>query len=302
MLEYARLSLKRGTEACAMLKEFDSLHASYSDNLLKSFAEFKAYRSDSIFQGGRDPHFHVYGKDCPIKGMNMRRYPACARMESCRIQNEDDFPVEGWKPPSLDPCYVACPMGNTCNEADLKNGLQKQSAQWKVHVAKVDRELKQVEKLVSAFTHMKPPVQFASSPVCVGESIVNPPSGKCLDIDKSSKDDGTKVQLFHCTGNGNQKWELRSDQLVNPQSGKCLDVDKGSQDDGTKVQLFHCIGKGSQKWELRGDQFLNPQSGKCLDINKGSKDDGAEVQLFRCTGNGNQKWSLSSASASVVFV
>merc|ERR1711982_221464 len=93
-----------------------------------------------------------------------------------------------------------------------------------------------------------------------GKAIVNPVSGKCLDINNhdgltpDKYKDQTKVELFSCNGNPNQEWEFENGQLVNPPSGKCLDIysPHGDLKDGTKLQLFACgAGKPNQGWKLR---------------------------------------------------
>jgi len=133
--------------------------------------------------------------------------------------------------------------------------------------------------------------------------IVNPTSGKCLDLDGSGYfQDTTKAQLWTCLGNPNQQWELRQGQVVNPLSGKCLDLDgAGEFQDGTKAQLFTCLGNSNQQWEFRDGQLVNPPSGKCLDLDgDGHFQDGTQAQLWTCLGNPNQKWELRQATELLV--
>ncbi|MFD0599500.1 RICIN domain-containing protein [Catellatospora coxensis] len=63
---------------------------------------------------------------------------------------------------------------------------------------------------------------------------------------------GTKIQLWTCTGGAAQNWTYQSsDQtLRNPQSGKCLDVSGNNSADGTVVALWTCNGGANQKWTL----------------------------------------------------
>jgi hypothetical protein len=52
--------------------------------------------------------------------------------------------------------------------------------------------------------------------------LVNPPSGKCLDLHEGNNN---SVQLFSCTGSSNQVWEAHDDsRIVNPSSGLCLTI------------------------------------------------------------------------------
>merc|ERR1711939_1241010 len=95
--------------------------------------------------------------------------------------------------------------------------------------------------------------------------IVNPASGKCLDINNhdglppDQYKDETKVELYSCNGNPNQEWALQNGQLVNPPSGKCLDIHSpsGALDNETPVQLFSCgAGKANQAWEFQDENLV----------------------------------------------
>lgn len=134
--------------------------------------------------------------------------------------------------------------------------------------------------------------------------VVNPASGKCMDIYNFQYKNEAKVQLFSCNGGDNQHWQLQGDAIVNPISGKCLDIynhDGLAPDqykDETKVELYDCNNLPNQKWEFQNGQLVNPPSGKCLDIKSptGSLDNEAQLQLFTCgAGKKNQQWELQDA-------
>lgn len=86
-----------------------------------------------------------------------------------------------------------------------------------------------------------------------GETLVNPATGRCLDVRNASTANGAAVQLWTCNGGGNQRWVARADgALVNRASGKCLDA-AGSAN-GTRLQLWACDGRGAapnQQWTVR---------------------------------------------------
>lgn len=138
--------------------------------------------------------------------------------------------------------------------------------------------------------------------------IVNPTSGKCVDIYNNDFSDEAKVQLYQCNGGANQEWQLLGDAIVNPASGKCLDIynhDGLSPDkykDETKVELYSCNGNPNQKWQLVNGQLVNPPSGKCLDIynpdqKPSSLTNEAPLQLFTCSqGKINQAWEIQDAA------
>jgi beta-glucosidase len=41
-------------------------------------------------------------------------------------------------------------------------------------------------------------------------SLVNPASGRCLDIPAASRVDGTQLVIYDCNGRSNQRWTLPS--------------------------------------------------------------------------------------------
>src|SRR3954447_7116339 len=91
--------------------------------------------------------------------------------------------------------------------------------------------------------------------------------GKCLD------GDGTKVQLWDCTGGQNQNWNYGAIppfpgaiQITNWHFGTCLDARNLTQ--GTAVLLQRCTQAPSQLWRpsTTGDlgTLVNVGSGMCL--------------------------------------
>ncbi|GID33124.1 poly(ethylene terephthalate) hydrolase family protein [Paractinoplanes brasiliensis] len=116
-------------------------------------------------------------------------------------------------------------------------------------------------------------------------------SGRCADITGYGTADGTRLQLYDCTGQWNQTWNYTGNTLVNPQSGKCLNA--GS--DGTSVNLWTCNGGNAQKWTLQGNgNLVSTASGKCLDAIGQGTGNGTGLQIYNCVagGQGNQQWSL----------
>ncbi|GAA2654908.1 ThuA domain-containing protein [Streptomyces aculeolatus] len=114
--------------------------------------------------------------------------------------------------------------------------------------------------------------------------------GKCADVEGRSTDNGTKVQLWGCNGDANQKWAAVDGTLRS--LGKCLDVDKQATEDGTKVQLWECNGGANQDWSVEPDGTVRNR-GKCLDAEGGSSADGTPLIVWDCHGGANQKWALT---------
>jgi hypothetical protein len=123
-------------------------------------------------------------------------------------------------------------------------------------------------------------------------------SYRCLDADLSRNlQDGTRIQLWVCTDEQNQKWVIKSDgTIVNAASGRCLDADRaGIEKDATMVQLWVCTGEQNQRWEIKSNgTIVSAASGRCLDADRaGIERDGTMVQLWGCTGGKNQNWEPS---------
>ena len=87
-------------------------------------------------------------------------------------------------------------------------------------------------------------------------------SGLCLDVDGASADDGAEVQLWTCTGGGNQLFAPRAvpdsggrSQLVAGHSGKCVDVSQADRAAGAAVLQYGCHAPGDEL-TLRNQSWL----------------------------------------------
>jgi type 1 glutamine amidotransferase len=116
-------------------------------------------------------------------------------------------------------------------------------------------------------------------------------TGKCVDVSGASSADGTKIQLWRCTGGTNQQWTVNGTTLRS--LGKCMGVAGGGTANGAAVQLAACNGSGGQNWTPGANgSLVNPQSGKCLDANGASSADGTQLIIWSCHGGTNQRWTL----------
>ncbi|MBU5445214.1 glycosyl hydrolase [Paenibacillus sp. MSJ-34] len=130
--------------------------------------------------------------------------------------------------------------------------------------------------------------------------LINPNSGKALDVNAAGTANGTNVQIWEDNGSGAQKWRVVSNgdgtyKLVNPNSGKALDVNNSGTANGTNVQIWNDNGSGAQKWQIvsNGDgtyKLINPNSGKALDVSGSGTANGTNVQIWNDNGSGAQKW------------
>ncbi|MBP2328213.1 glucose/arabinose dehydrogenase [Kibdelosporangium banguiense] len=115
--------------------------------------------------------------------------------------------------------------------------------------------------------------------------------GKCVDVNGGNTTDGTKIQLWTCSGGTNQQWAVNGTTLRT--LGKCMTVAGGSTANGALIQLSTCNGSGSQNWAPGANgSLVNSQSGKCLDANGASSADGTQLIIWTCHGGTNQRWTL----------
>lgn len=119
--------------------------------------------------------------------------------------------------------------------------------------------------------------------------------GRCLDSDISTPThNGTKVQVWQCTGGRNQQWITYTDRTIRSRwDGRCLDEDiAGGTHNGTKVQVWACNGWDNQKWIRYTDGTIrSAHDGRCLDEDiAGGTHNGTKVQVWDCNGWDNQKW------------
>lgn len=133
-------------------------------------------------------------------------------------------------------------------------------------------------------------------------TIVNPQSGKCLDVPAGEV--GSQLQLFDCHGASNQQFTVPGNPIRSGINGdKCLDVSNADPANGTPIQIFDCHGGYNQSFTqgfdgTRLDGTLRVL-GKCLDVIGNDTANGARVQLFDCHGGGNQQW-LPQADGSIL--
>lgn len=138
-------------------------------------------------------------------------------------------------------------------------------------------------------------------------AITNVASGRCLDANGPN---GTRVQLWDCSGSASQQWYLRyvsygsEYQLVNRASGRCLDaIAQWNGVNGTPAQLWDCLGFGqlNQNWYVfqedgNGNTTIQGRaSNRVLDAQAQSGGlNGTPTQLWDDLGAGqlNQRWRL----------
>ncbi|XID93524.1 glycosyl hydrolase [Paenibacillaceae bacterium WGS1546] len=136
--------------------------------------------------------------------------------------------------------------------------------------------------------------------------LINPNSGKALDVSSSGTADGTNVQIWTDNGSAAQRWQAVQNadgtfKLINPNSGKALDVASAGTANGTNVQIWTDNGTGAQKWSIAQNadgtyKLINPNSGKALDVASSGTANGTNVQIWTDNGSAAQKWQFIEAT------
>ncbi|MFD7177341.1 non-reducing end alpha-L-arabinofuranosidase family hydrolase, partial [Streptomyces sp. NPDC059929] len=130
-----------------------------------------------------------------------------------------------------------------------------------------------------------------------GGEIKGVPSGRCIDINGSTRANGTVAQLWDCNGQTNQRWTYTSSKQLMVYGGKCLDAMAEGTRNGTAVVISDCDGSAGQQWNINTDGTIaGVQSGLCLDAVGAATANGTKIQLYSCWSGGNQKWSGPSGT------
>jgi GH25 family lysozyme M1 (1,4-beta-N-acetylmuramidase) len=119
--------------------------------------------------------------------------------------------------------------------------------------------------------------------------------GKCLDDPNGSTASGTRLQVWRCLGNTNQRWTVVQDGTLRI-NGACL-AEAGTGN-GAAVVLNVCDGTSAQRWQVgTNGQLANTASGRCLDDPGWQTANGTLVQTWSCAGGANQHWIPAAAAA-----
>jgi hypothetical protein len=143
-----------------------------------------------------------------------------------------------------------------------------------------------------------------SNDIVSGEAYVlrSVNSGKALDVEFASTEDGANVQQYGYAGGENQQWVVTDldngyYKLEAVHSGKALDVEGASTSDGANVHQWEYVGGENQQWAIEENsdgtyRLLARHSGKALDVEGASTSDGANVHQWEYVGGENQKWTF----------
>jgi hypothetical protein len=138
-------------------------------------------------------------------------------------------------------------------------------------------------------------------------TLVNPNSGKALEVRGGGSADGTAVDIATVNASPAQQWQINSNangtySLANPASGKYLDVIGAGTVDSTGIDIYAGNGTPAQQWQIGLNPdgsytLVNPNSGKALDVVGAGTADGTGVDIYTVNGTPAQNWRLTPVAA-----
>ncbi|MFK3980673.1 ricin-type beta-trefoil lectin domain protein [Micromonospora sp. NPDC050397] len=130
-------------------------------------------------------------------------------------------------------------------------------------------------------------------PVGTAVSLVNPASGRCLDVYGASNAAGSQAVIWDCHGGTNQRWTRTANGELRVYGDRCLDISGSGTANGTKVQIWTCNGTGAQRFTFAADgSIVVPASGRCVEVAGGGTANGSKAQLYDCNGGSGQRWAV----------
>jgi len=118
--------------------------------------------------------------------------------------------------------------------------------------------------------------------------LINPSSGKCLDVPAAKAANGTQPVIEPCansTSSPNEHWLRPVAPVLSGESGKCLAVS------GSAVTFAKCANIAAQHWQPQPDGTLR-LSGRCLTESGTAAN--SVLSLGSCSGAASTKWKLAS--------
>lgn len=114
---------------------------------------------------------------------------------------------------------------------------------------------------------------------------------KCLDLAGGTTDPGTLLQVWSCSGDWNQLFDILSGITIRTlQDYKmCLDLPGADTTNGNALWLWECNGAESQYWNFEdGTIRYAADLSKCVDA--GDLSSGNQLKIWDCNGLSQQSW------------
>ena len=132
-------------------------------------------------------------------------------------------------------------------------------------------------------------------PAPPGEVLRGAASNRCVDVPGFSTTNGTALDLWDCSGGGNQSWNWTADKQLTVYSNKCMTISGDGASAGSPVIITDCTGAPNQAWELHEDLTISSvgHPDLCLDAAGAGTGNGTAVDVWLCNGQANQQWQRS---------
>jgi hypothetical protein len=182
---------------------------------------------------------------------------------------------------------------------------QKAGSSDPAELAKLEAQVKEAnDRIAAAESEMKRKEMESKKAMdklktdLLGFSIQFKHSGKCLEMENSSLNDGARLRQAPCNLANTQKFRLieriNGNWIQNLSSGKCLATDANGTQNGTFVIQSSCVDNGSMLHTLQSDGagfffMRNMGSNRCVDIEAISLVDGAGAQIYDCVSGDAQR-------------
>ena len=126
--------------------------------------------------------------------------------------------------------------------------------------------------------------------------LINPQTGKALDVARAKCNDGTNIHLWDVNRSGAQIFHYHYDSkaIVNVMCNKAVDISRFNCNDGANIWLWNRNGSGAQKFDFYNNGTIRSTGcwNKAIDIYKGERDNGTNILSWKKHGGANQKWQV----------
>jgi len=125
--------------------------------------------------------------------------------------------------------------------------------------------------------------------------LINPQTGKALDVNSGSCNDRTNIHLWGRNNSGAQvfHYHYATKAIVNVKCNKAIDVNAAHCSDGTNIQLYTRNQTGAQQFTFYEDGTIrNDRCGKAIDIYQKDTASGTNIWLYTVDNAWDKKWKI----------
>ena len=137
-------------------------------------------------------------------------------------------------------------------------------------------------------------------------AIISTYSGRAIDVEASSTENGANILLWSYGGGTNQQWDIQDlgngyYSIRAAHSGKALDVYNFCSDPGCEIRQWDYWGSDNQQWQIidsgNGNyKIVSRYNGMPLDVWEWNAENGADVRQWTDGGDVNQQWQFQGVN------